>query len=167
MAMKAEEVSSELRLAGAQDLLQTAPLMRLAYTGGDGAPRVIPIGFWWDGTRVTVYTAPTAPKVQALRSRPHVASTIDTGSTSADARSLLIRGTGSIEIVDGVPDGYIAAARKSLDDAQGREFERLARAVYRQMARISITPRWARFYDFGRGRVPAFLSQLTTDDRTA
>jgi hypothetical protein len=28
------------------------------------------------------------------------------------------------------------------------------------MARISIEPRWARFYDFGAGRLPAFLSEL-------
>jgi hypothetical protein len=29
------------------------------------------------------------------------------------------------------------------------------RSMYRQMARIAITPNWARFYDFGAGRVPA------------
>jgi hypothetical protein len=31
---------------------------------------------------------------------------------------------------------------------------------YKQMARISITPNWARFYDFGAGRVPDFLTRL-------
>jgi hypothetical protein len=47
-----------------------------------------------------------------------------------------------------------------MDAAQLREFERQVRAVYRQMARISISPNWARFYDFGAGRVPAFLARL-------
>jgi hypothetical protein len=28
------------------------------------------------------------------------------------------------------------------------------------MARITIEPRWARYYDFGAGRVPGFLRKL-------
>jgi hypothetical protein len=28
------------------------------------------------------------------------------------------------------------------------------------MARITITPSWARFYDFGAGRLPTFLRRL-------
>src|SRR6266542_251315 len=43
----------------------------------DGFPRVIPIGFWWNGTDIVVCTAPTAPKVKALGERPNVALTID------------------------------------------------------------------------------------------
>jgi hypothetical protein len=35
--------------------------------------------------------------------------------------------------------------------------------VYKQMVRISIEPRWARFFDFGAGRVPAFLANLGND----
>jgi hypothetical protein len=62
--------------------------------------------------------------------------------------------------VHGVHNEYLAASSKSLDAAQLREFERQVRAVYRQMARISISPNWARFYDFGAGRVPAFLARL-------
>ena len=40
------------------------------------------------------------------------------------------------------------------------EFERQVRKMYDQMARIRIEPRWARFYDFGAGRLPSFLSKL-------
>jgi hypothetical protein len=36
------------------------------------------------------------------------------------------------------------------------------RGVYKQMARISVAPQWARCYDFGAGRVPDFLRKLTT-----
>jgi hypothetical protein len=32
--------------------------------------------------------------------------------------------------------------------------------MYPQMARIAIEPRWARFYDFGAGRIPPFLATL-------
>jgi len=31
------------------------------------------------------------------------------------------------------------------------------------MALISIEPRWARYYDFGAGRVPEFLARLGQD----
>ena len=35
--------------------------------------------------------------------------------------------------------------------------------MYPQMARISIEPQWARFYDFGAGRIPSFLSKLASE----
>ena len=35
-----------------------------------------------------------------------------------------------------------------------------ARSLYTQMSRIAITPQWARFYDFGTGRIPGFLLKL-------
>jgi hypothetical protein len=31
------------------------------------------------------------------------------------------------------------------------------------LVRISIEPQWARFYDFGAGRLPAFLAKLIND----
>jgi hypothetical protein len=40
------------------------------------------------------------------------------------------------------------------------EFERRVRAVFDQQARIAITPEWARFYDFGAGKLPPFLRKL-------
>jgi hypothetical protein len=45
---------------------------------------------------------------------------------------------------------------------QVETFEGHVRSMYDQMARISIEPRWARFYDFGAGRIPAFLSKLAS-----
>ena len=38
------------------------------------------------------------------------------------------------------------------------------RAVFDQQARISITPEWARFYDFGAGKLPPFLRKLAGAD---
>ena len=141
-------------------MLQPAHLARLAYTGQDGLPRVVPVGFLWSDERIVICTATTAPKLRALSSRPEVAVTIDAGSTPADARSVLMRGVATVEIVDGVADEYLAAARKTMDAEQVETFEHAVRSLYDQMARISIEPRWARFYDFGAGRVPAFISEL-------
>jgi hypothetical protein len=107
-----------------------------------------------------VCTAPSAPKVAALTERPNVALTIDTGITPGEAKQLLIRGVAGIEVVDGVPPEYIAGSTKTLSGTDLQEFETQVRGMYDQMARISITPRWARFYDFGTGRLPPFLRKL-------
>ncbi len=130
------------------------------YNGSDGFPRVIPIGFYWNGDRIVVCTAATAPKVKALSSRQDVAMTIDVGDTPADARALLVSGLASVDIVDGVPDEFVAASAEALGADQIGEFERQVRSTYDRMARISIKPVWARFFDFGAGRMPSFLTKL-------
>lgn len=158
--MNGQELARELRHPGAQELLRSASLARLAYNGLDGLPRVIPIGFYWNGERIVVCTAPTSPKARALSVRPNVALTIDTGSTPATAKALLVRGLVVMDTVEGVPDEYLAASAKSLEAPELAEFERHVRSMYQQMVRISIEPLWARFYDFGAGRVPAFLQNL-------
>ena len=152
--------TEELAHPDAQELLRTVSLARLAYNGLDGTPRVIPTGFWWTGDRVVVCTADTAPKVRALTARPPVALTIDGAGAS---QTLQLRGEAQIEIVDGIPDEYLAASFKGMpDEDQRRQFEASVRSTYERMARISIEPRWARFYDFGAGRLPGFLTKLVS-----
>ena len=161
--MDRQATTEELEHPGARTLLASATLLRLAYNGSDGFPRVIPIGFHWNGNQIVVCTAATAPKVKALSSRPNVATTIDVGDTPTEAKALLVRGLASVEVVDGVPDEYIAASMKVLGADRVAEFESQVRAMYGQMARISIEPVWARFFDFGAGRMPSFLTKLAGD----
>jgi hypothetical protein len=158
--MNATDLTTEIEHPGAQELLEHASLARLAYSGIDGTPRVVPLGFHWNGEEVVVCTATTAPKVKALQARPDVALTIDTADTPSTAKALLIRGTAEVEIVDGVPEEYLGSSDKALDDPERQAFEEQVRQTYEQMARIAITPEWARFYDFGKGRLPTFLSEL-------
>jgi uncharacterized protein YndB with AHSA1/START domain len=150
---------ADLSDPGAMDLLERQPLARLGYAGPDGFPRVIPIGFLWRGGRIIVCTATIAPKVSALSARPHVALTIDNDNAAA-SKALCVRGVASIDIVDGVPQEYLAATAKGIPADQHGQFEAQVRSVYKQMARISIEPRWARYYDFTAGRVPDFLHKL-------
>jgi nitroimidazol reductase NimA-like FMN-containing flavoprotein (pyridoxamine 5'-phosphate oxidase superfamily) len=164
--MERQEIDHELALAGAQELLVSTSAAHLAYTGTDGAPRVVPVGFYWTGTEFVVSTASTAPKVTALLARPAVALAIDGSSTAGQARALSVRGRASIEIVDGVVEEYLAAARKSMGAEAAAEFERNCRAMYDRMARIAITPHWVRFYDFGAGRLPRFLQELADRNRS-
>lgn len=150
---------ADLADPGALELLEREPLARLGYTGLDGFPRVIPIGFLWRGGRIIVCTAPISPKVRALSARPHVALTIDNDNAAA-SKALLVRGVAAMDIVDGVPEEYLAASAKGMPAERRHEFEAQVRSVYKQMARISIEPRWARYYDFTAGRVPDFLRKL-------
>ncbi|WAC94379.1 pyridoxamine 5'-phosphate oxidase family protein [Mycobacterium sp. Aquia_213] len=160
--MNAQELAQELGHPAAQKLL-AGSMARLAYNGHDGFPRVVPVGFYWSGQRIVVSTAPTSPKARALSSRPEVALTIDTGSAPEEAKALLVRGLATLETVDGVTDEYLAAATRSMDEPRLAEFERNVRSTYQQMVRISIEPLWARFYDFGAGRLPTFLANLVND----
>jgi nitroimidazol reductase NimA-like FMN-containing flavoprotein (pyridoxamine 5'-phosphate oxidase superfamily) len=147
-------------LDAGEEILRTATLARLAYDGVDGTPRVIPIGFLWTGHAVVVATHPTAPKFAALRARPRVALTID---TSSPARSLLLRGEAEIEVIDGPVPEYLEAAAKSMEGEELAAFEEACRETYDRMARISIVPDWARYFDFGAGPFPGFLRELTSE----
>ena len=158
---QANAAQLKAELDAGEEILRTATLARLAYDGVDGTPRVIPIGFLWTGQAVVVATHPTAPKFAALRARPRVALTIDTPSPP---RSLLARGDAEIDVVDGVAPEYLAAAAKSYTGEDLAAFEAAVRATYDRMARISIVPDWARYFDFGAGRFPAFLHELTSKD---
>ncbi|HEY0278838.1 MAG TPA: pyridoxamine 5'-phosphate oxidase family protein [Solirubrobacterales bacterium] len=158
MTTKMDAAELKAELDAGQEILRTATLARLAYDGIDGTPRVIPIGFLWTGDAVVVATHPTAPKFKALRARPRVALTIDTPSP---ARSLLLRGTAEIEVMDGVVPEYLEAAAKSMQGDGLTAFEASVRETYDRMARIAITPDWARYFDFNTGRLPDFLRALT------
>jgi nitroimidazol reductase NimA-like FMN-containing flavoprotein (pyridoxamine 5'-phosphate oxidase superfamily) len=158
--MDRKDIDHELSPTGAQELLTSSSAAHLAYIGKDGTPRVIPVGFFWTGDQVVISTATTSPKVEAISTHPDVALTIDTGDTPDQARALSIRGRASVEIVDGVVPEFLAAARKTMDAETAAEFEQNVRRMYDEMARIAITPRWARYYDFGAGRMPQFLQEL-------
>ncbi len=164
--MNRRDIEAELSTTGAQERLASTSAAHLAYIGKDGTPRVIPVGFFWTGDQAVVATATTAPKVDALSARPDVALAIDAGDTPDGARGLSIRGRASVEIVDGVVPEYLAAARKTMDAHGAAEFERNVRAMYDQMARIAITPRWVRYYDFGAGPMPRFLLELADQNQS-
>ena len=62
----------------AQTLLHSTIPARLAYTGRDGTPRVLPIWSHWTGEVFVLGTRLDSGKVKALSTPPKVALTIDT-----------------------------------------------------------------------------------------
>ena len=93
------------------DLIDKEGLMRLAYTGADGAPRVIPLGYLVRDRQFIFCTVPSSAKVDALRNDPRVAITVDSGQPLC---CLLVRGTAEVEIVPGVPDDYLEASWRNM-----------------------------------------------------
>ena len=74
----------------AQRLLQSTIPAHVAYIWRDGSPRVIPIGFHWNGAEIELGTPPDSPKMAVLRDGVKVAVTID--SDTMPFKVLLIRG---------------------------------------------------------------------------
>ncbi len=112
--MQRNDVMQVLNDPLAQDLMQSNIPVRMAYTGVDGFPRVVPLGFHWNGERFVICTIPSSPKVRALMMNPRIAMTIDTNTFPPHV--LLVRGAASIETVDGVPPEYLEASRKQVAD---------------------------------------------------
>ncbi|MGY4768362.1 pyridoxamine 5'-phosphate oxidase family protein [Kribbella sp. CWNU-51] len=144
--MTKDEIAAILAKPYAQQLLNGPEPARFAYDGLDGDPRVIPIGFWIEGERILMGTVPKSAKVAALRKNPKVALTVDTGAFPPKA--LLIRGTAEVELVQGVPEGYLAAGHKVMTDEQYPEWEAGVKGLYSEMVRITVTPTWAKLLDF-------------------
>jgi hypothetical protein len=141
----------------AQELIQSNIPARLAYTTADGSPRVIPIGFHWNGAEFILCTVPDSPKVRALSRNPQVAMTVDTNTFPPHV--LLVRGTARQDVVNGVPPEYLEAARKQVAPEQMPAFESQVRGLYKQMVRIAVTPTWAKILDF-ETRLPSPVEKL-------
>jgi hypothetical protein len=122
-------------------------LARLAYVAPDGTPRVVPIGFTWNGTEVVMCTTPNAPKLASLRRNPAVALTIDT--EVHPPKILLLRGEAVLDEVEGIPDEYLQMnGSYEMTPEQRAEWEVEVRSLYDSMVRIVVTPTWAKLIDF-------------------
>jgi hypothetical protein len=161
--MTKDEIAAILAKPYAQQLLNGPEPARFAYDGLDGDPRVIPIGFWVEGERILMATVPKSAKVAALRRNPKVALTIDTGAFPPKA--LLLRGTADVEVVQGVPEGYLHAGHKVMTDEQYPDWEAGVKGLYTEMALITVTPTWAKLLDF-ETTIPKAVEDLIKE-RTA
>jgi Pyridoxamine 5'-phosphate oxidase len=138
--------------------LEKAPIhARLAYSAKDGSPRVIPIGYVWNGEVFAMGSPVNSPKVKALAANPKVALTVDTDSFPPHV--LLVRGEAAVEVVDGVPDEFVEASRRFVGEEGMPEWEAGVRALYKQMAIIRVTPTWAKVLDF-ETRLPSPVEEL-------
>jgi hypothetical protein len=159
--MQSDEIIALMNDPVAQELL-TAPIhARLAYSAMDGSPRVIPVGYFWNGEQFVIGSPANSPKVEALAADPRVAFTVDTSTFPPHV--LLVRGEATVEVVDGVPDEFVAASRRFIGEDGMPEWEAGSRALYKQMAIIRITPTWAKILDF-ETRLPSPIEELIREN---
>ena len=156
-AMTQEQLDELFADPFAQKMLAASIVARLAYTGLDGGPRVVPISWGWTGTELHLWTTPNAPKVRALARDPRVAVTLDTDDFPPNV--LLIRGTASLETRPGVPQGYLDAGHKNIADDQYDDWVAGVRGLYEEMVTIRVTPTWAKILDF-ETRLPSAVAEL-------
>jgi hypothetical protein len=157
--MSPDDVRAVMADPVARRLLDSPNPARLAYVARDGTPRVVPVGFLWNGTRIVIGTVPGSAKVAALRENPAVALTVDTSPPAWPPNVLFVRGTAEVSIVDGVFPEYVEGARKVTPAEVFPEWERGVHALYDRMARIEVTPTWARVHDF-ETRLPRAVEEL-------
>lgn len=157
--MTPEEIRTAMEDPVAQRLLSSPNPARLAYVALDGTPRVIPVGFHWNNTTIVVGTVPGSAKVKALEANPTVALTIDTSPPAWPPNVLLVRGTATVTLTDGVFPEYVAGARKLTPVQEFPKWEAGVHALYDQMARIDITPTWVKIHDF-ETRIPQAVEDL-------
>lgn len=140
----------------AQQLLKSPIPARLAYVWSDGTPRVIPIGFHWNGAEVVIGTFPDAPKMKVLRDGMKVALTID--SDTMPYKVLLIRGSIRLDEVEGIAPEYVAMSIKNLGEEAGQAWVQNLTPICPRMARVFVTPEWVGIMDF-EGRFPGAVER--------
>ena len=147
----------------AQQLLQSTIPARLAYDWTDGTPRVVPLGFHWNGEEIVLGTFPDAPKMQVLRDGANVALTID--SDTVPHKVLLVRGKVRLDTVEGIAPEYAAMAKRVFGDEAGRAWVDNLSPICPEMARIFIQPEWVGILDF-ETRFPSALERAMEQAQT-
>ena len=130
----------------AQDLLQSKGPAHLAYTWRDGTPRVIPIGFYWNGEELVIATAMDAPKTKVLINGAKVAVSIDQDFSAS--KTLLIRGTVHVDIVEGLAPEFTAMMYRTMSQQDAEASLKQSARLYPRMTRIFIHPDWVGLLDF-------------------
>jgi hypothetical protein len=130
----------------AQELLHAPIPARLAYTWKDGTPRVVPIGFHWNGTELVLGTPPDAPKMKVLKDGTKVALTID--HERWPSKVLLIRGTVRTDTVEGIASEYVEMCRRTMGEEQAKAWVAQAGPILPRMTRVFIRPEWVGIIDF-------------------
>jgi len=139
----------------AQQLLQSKNPGHLAYNWHDGTPRVIPIGFHWNGEEIVLATATNSPKVKVLKNGVKVALSIDPDVFPPNI--LLIRGPVRVDTVEGVAPEFAAMLQRTMGE-QAQAVLTEATRLYPRMTRIFIHPEWVGLLDF-ETRLPSAVAQ--------
>ena len=149
----------------AQRLLVSTSPANLAYTWTDGTPRVVPIGFHWDGREIVLGTPVNAPKMKALAKNPRVAVTIHTNDFPYNV--LQVRGSAAITVVNEVVPEYVLMAKRCLGEGADAWLQQVGAMLPAMggMARVAIAPEWVGILDFQQ-RFPSAIEKAMAASTT-
>jgi hypothetical protein len=139
-----------------QLLLHLKCSVHLAYNWHDGMPRVIPMGFYWNGEEIVMATATDAPKTKVLTNGSKVAVSIE--HDSSPPKILLIRGTVRTDTVEGIDPEHAAKIRQTLSQEDAEALLKEEARLYPRMTRIFIRPDWVGLLDF-ETRLPSAVER--------
>ncbi len=122
----------------AQMLLASTIPARLAYDWRDGTPRVVSLGFQWNGEEVVLGTPHDAPKMKVLKDGVQVALTFD--SDTMPHQVLMIRGPIRVDTVEGIAPGYAAMSRRVFGEEGGNAWLEQLRPISPRMSLIFSKP---------------------------
>ncbi|WP_030457127.1 pyridoxamine 5'-phosphate oxidase family protein [Herbidospora cretacea] len=122
----------------ARHLLTSSLVARLAYTGKDGTPRLIPVNFLWTGDELVIGAFAGNYKVRDLRARPEVAVCVDTAEGLPQV--LMLRGRVTLTEVDGVLPEYAAMQRSAMGEEAGTAYVNAIDQPGLRMVRITLRP---------------------------
>jgi len=140
----------------AQEMLHAPFPMRLAYVWTDGTPRVVPIGFHWDGKDIVIGSPPDAPKLKVLEAHPKVALTID--SNQMPYHVLFIRRTATMTTHEIIIPEYAAYCVRYMGPEGGEAWLKQVSQLIKTMVRIAIRPEWVGILDF-ESRLPSAVER--------
>lgn len=81
--------------------LESRRTCRVATVGGDGAPHVGALWFWWDGSALWLYSLTRSRRWAQLRGDPRIAVVVDDGEEYGELRGVEL--SGSVEFVGEAP----------------------------------------------------------------
>lgn len=148
----------------AQRLLRSPLPARLAYSWTDGSPRVVPIGFHWNGEELVFGTPPEAPKMRALKDGDRVAVSIDTDDMPW--KVLQVRGRVRTDTVEGIAPEYETMTIRMLGEEQGRAWLANLGAITTHMSRVFVRPEWVAVLDF-ETRFPSAIERAMEEAASA
>ena len=135
----------QLTLQEAHEFLDSKPgWIALTTIGPDGFPHTVPLGYFRLGDEILMGVRNHTLKLRNIRHNPNVSLLLESGSTMADIKGLMVQGTATVHTE---PDELLHYAREAAKK-RGVAEDDLPREPRPGAAYIRVTPHRIRSWDY-------------------
>ena len=138
-----------------QEMLQSKIPARFAYVWMDGTPRVIPIWFHWNGSKIVMASSAQSSEAQGFGKESE--SLADDRRREFSAKSAADSRNGATGNSGALLPSIKRAAHRYFTPEQAKSWLDQLRKMAPSQVRITITPEWVGLLDF-KTRFPSALS---------